>query len=42
MDLFSIYYSNLKFAENKQFTLECSDKDLLQEIIKKKKIDTTF
>ena len=36
MDLFSIYYSNLKFAENKQFTLECSDKDLLQEIIKKK------
>ena len=33
MDPFFIYYNNLKFAENKQFTLEFSDEDLLQEII---------
>ena len=28
-----IYYNNLKFAENRQFTLEFSDEGLLQEII---------
>ena len=28
-----IYYNNLKFEENKQFTLEFSNKDLLQGII---------
>ena len=33
MDPFFIYYNNLKFAENKQFTLEFSDEDLLQGII---------
>ena len=33
MDPFFIYYNNVKFAENKQFTLEFSDEDLLQEII---------
>ena len=32
MDTIFIYYKNLKFAENKQFTLEFSDEDLLQEI----------
>ena len=39
MDPFFIYYNNLKFAENKQFTLEFSDEDLLQEIIF---LETTF
>ena len=28
-----IYYNNLKFAENQQFTLEFSNGDLLQGII---------
>ena len=28
-----IYYNNLKFAENMQFTLEFRDNDLLQGII---------
>ena len=32
MDLIFIYYNNLKFAENKQFTLEFSNEDLLQGI----------
>ena len=36
-----IYYDNLKFTENKQFTLEFSDEDLFQGIIKKK-IKTTL
>ena len=33
MDPIFIYYNNLKFAENKQFTLEFSDEDLVQGII---------
>ena len=33
MDPIIIYYNNLKFAENKQFTLEFRDEDLLQGII---------
>ena len=33
MDPIFIYYSNLKLSENKQFTLEFSDEDLLQGII---------
>ena len=33
MDPIFIYYNNLKFSENKQFTLEFSNKDLLQGII---------
>ena len=37
MDPFFIYYNNLKFAENKQFTLEFSDEGLLQGIIFLKK-----
>ena len=42
MDPIFIYYNNLKLAENKQFTLEFSDKDLLQAIVLLKKIETTF
>ena len=41
MDPTFIYYNDLKFAENKQFTLEFKDDDLLLEIILKK-IETTF
>ena len=37
MDPIFIYYNNLKLAENKQFTLEFSDKDLLQGIVLLKK-----
>ena len=37
MDPFFIYYNNLKFAENKQFTLEFIDEGLLQGIIFLKK-----
>ena len=33
MDPIFIYYNNLKFSENKQFTLEFSNKDLLQGIM---------
>ena len=35
MDPIFIYYNNLIFAENKAFTLEFSDEDLLQGIVKK-------
>ena len=42
MDPIFIYYNNLKLAENKKFTLEFSDKDLLQGIVLLKKIETTF
>ena len=37
MDPIFIYYNNLKFAKNKQFTLEFSNEDLLQGITFKKK-----
>ena len=35
MDPIFIYYNNLILAENKQFTLEFSDEDLRQGIVKK-------
>ena len=37
MDPIFIYYNNLILAENKQFTLEFSDEDLLQGIVFLKK-----
>ena len=37
MDPIFIYYSNLKFAENKKFTLEFSNEDLFQGIFFLKK-----
>ena len=39
MDPIFIYYNNLKFAENKQFTSEFIDEDLLEGIIFKKNRD---
>ena len=39
MDPIFIYYNNLKFAENKKFTLEFSDRDILQGIIFRKNKD---
>ena len=39
MDPIFIYYNNLKFAENKKFTLEFSDGDILQGIIFRKNRD---